>query len=151
MSQMPQPTHTPWIDRFNTPSIDTLLEQYESHALTLAQNALKGLTEIVETEPAIEWKGLPWRWTCVYRAEGEPEPCVYLIPTPDWPSIAMPVPASVVEELLAKRSSSRYIKETLLHACQVGHIRWAEWSIQGRAQLSDVLGLAQGIINGQPV
>lgn len=150
MSQMTQPSHTPWIDRFNTPTVETLFQQYEGHPLTLAQNALAGLNEIVEAKPSIEWKGLPWRWTCIYRADNDPEPCVYLVPTPDWPSIAMPVPISIVEELLAKRGS-RYIKETLLHACQVGHIRWAEWSIQGRAQLSDVLGLAQGIINGQPV
>ncbi len=149
MSQLSPSTHSPWINRFETPSLDALLEQYEGHAQSLAENALVSLTEIVEAKPAIEWKGLPWRWTAVFRADSDPEPCVYLIPTPDWPSIALPVPVSTVQELLDAKGS-KYIKETLLHACQVGQVRWAEWSIQGKAQLADVLDLAQSIINGQP-
>lgn len=149
MSQIQPPTHTPWIDRFNTPTIQSLLEQYEGSASSLAENALAGLTEIMECPPSVEWKGLPWRWTCVYRASSDVEPSVYLVATPDWPSIALPVPQEFVAEMLAKRGS-KYLKETLMHSCQVGQIRWAEWSIQGKAQLSDVLGLASTIINGQP-
>ena len=149
MSQIPTPPHAPWLDRFSTPTIQSLLEQYEGSASSLAENALAGLTEIMESPPSIEWKGLPWRWTCVYRAASGAEPSVYLVATPDWPSIALPVPQEFAREMLSKRGS-KYPKETLLHSCQVGQIRWAEWSIQGRAQLSDVLGLAATIINGQP-
>ncbi|MCA9272312.1 MAG: hypothetical protein KDA31_04620 [Phycisphaerales bacterium] len=145
-----QPSRSPWEDRFSTPTTEQLLSQYEGPAQSLASVGLTELEKRVGQPPSLEWLGLSWKWTLVYKVPGETEPCAYLIPTPDWPSIALPVPLPIAEDILIRRGS-KYLRETLVHACQVDQVRWAQWSIQGKAQLADVLKLTTGIVEGQPV
>ncbi len=145
-----QPSRSPWEDRFTTPTTDLLLDQYEGPAQSLARTALDQLEKIAGQPPKLEWLGLSWKWTLVYEVPGESEPSAYLVPTPDWPSIALPVPIPIAEDILTRRGS-KYLRETLVHACQVDQIRWAQWAIQGKAQLADVLKLTTGIVEGQPV
>ncbi len=150
MTAARHPSRSPWEDRFATPTPEVLLAQYEGNARSLAESALAELELITGTKPAVEWLGLSWKWTLVSRVSGEQEPSAYFVPTPDWPSIALPVPLPIVEDILNRRGS-KYLREVLVHATQVGQTRWAQWSIQGKAQLADVLRLASGIVQGQPV
>ena len=145
-----QPIRSPWEDRFSTPTQDLLLGQYEGNARSLAETALAELEQITGAKPSLEWLGLSWKWTLVARVPGETEPSAYFVPTPDWPSIALPVPLPIAEDILHRRGS-KYLRDVLVHATQVGQTRWAQWSIQGKAQLADVLRLDQGIVQGQPV
>lgn len=145
-----QPSRSPWEDRFSTPTTQQLIDQYQGPARSLASKALADLEKITSQPPALTWLGLSWKWTLVYKVPGEDDPTAYLVPTPDWPSIALPVPLPIAEDILIRRGS-KYLRETLAHACQVDQVRWAQWSIQGKAQLADVLRLATGIVEGQPV
>ncbi len=145
-----QPVRSPWEDRFATPTQELLLAQYEGNARSLADTALLELEQITGSKLALEWLGLSWKWTLVARVAGETEPSAYFVSTPDWPSIALPVPLPIAEDILHRRGS-KYLRDVLVHATQVGQTRWAQWSIQGKAQLADVLRLAQGIVQGQPV
>ena len=145
----PQRTpHTPWTDRFAVPTIADLLQQYEGSARTLADEALDSLEALTAKPAKIEWKGPSWRWSITFRQPSESSPWVYLIPTPAWPSIAMPVPDDVAQDILKPRAS-KYLRETLLHASQVGQTRWAQWQVQGKAQLQEVLKLAATIAQHQ--
>lgn len=145
-----RPARSPWSDRFRTPTAEALLAQYEGHGRDLADAALADLAKIVGSPPTIEWQGLSWKWALVYRVPGEHDPVIYLVPTPDWPTLALPVPQPIAEDIITRRGS-KYLRDVLVHACQVGQTRWAQWSIQGRAQLADVLKLCAGIVQGQPV
>lgn len=145
-----RPPRSPWSDRFSTPTPERLLAQYEPPARALADAAMSDLAQIVGAEPALEWLGLGWKWTLVYRVPGEPEPCAYIVPTPLWPTLALPVPLPIAEDIINRRGS-KYLRDTLMHATLVSQTRWAQWSIQGKAQLSDVLKLCAAIVQGQPV
>lgn len=150
MPAFTRPTRSPWEDRFATPTVEQLQSQYEGPAATLMKAALVDLEQATASPAALEWLGLSWKWTLVYRVPGETEPSAYLVPTPDWPSIALPVPQPIAEDVVTRRGS-KYLREVLVHSTLVGETRWAQWSIQGKAQLADVVRLASGIVQGQPV
>jgi len=150
-AQPHKPARCPWEDRFTRPTLDLLLARYQPQPRSLADQALTELAQITTVQPALEWLGPSWRWSLAYRLPAETEPACYFVPTPDWPSIALPVPLPIAEDILSRRSSSKYLREVILHATQVGQTRWAQWSLQGKAQLADVLRLAAGIVQGQPV
>lgn len=150
-AQPHKPARCPWKDRFTKPTLDLLLARYQPQPRALADQALTELAQITAARPAIEWLGPSWRWSLAYRLLADPEPACYFVPTPDWPSIALPVPLPIAEDILTRRGGSKYLREVLLHATQVGQTRWAVWTLQGKAQLADVLRLAAGIVQGQPV
>lgn len=146
-----KPSRCPWENRFEKPTIDQLLARYQPQPRGLADQALLELAQITAIKPALEWLGPSWRWSLAYRLPADPEPACYFVPTPDWPTLALPVPLPIAEDILTRRGGSKYLRDVILHATQVGQTRWAQWSIQGKAQLADVLRLAAGVIQGQPV
>lgn len=142
----PKPALTPWTDRFNKPSIADLFQQYEGSPRSLADEALTTLESLATKSPKIEWKGPSWRWSITFRKPKQTEPWGYLVPTPVWPTVAMPVPDDIAQTILKPRTS-KFLRETLMLASQVGPTRWAQWQVQSKAQLQDVLKLAATIAN----
>jgi len=100
-----------------------------------------GLTELSGVRESIVWQGVPWRWTFIYRHEADSQRgLAYLIPQPEKPLLAIPLPAEVVAAL-QPRKLSRSIRDVIVHAPSVAGLRWATWEIQSESQVEELLSL----------
>ena len=95
---------------------------------------------MVET---IEWRGVPWRWSFVYRIEGDWErPWAYLVPQPGKPILAIPLSATMAGSATV-RKLSRGLRDAILFSTQVAGVSWPQWELTSRPQLEEILGLAR--------
>lgn len=131
-----------WEDRYRRPSAEELLAPFNKpvcHLLDVARERLSAFEGITEE---VSWQGIPWRWAFVYRTrETGARAWAFVIPDPAKPQIALPLTAEVTETLRIKRLS-RFIRDRIVFAAQVGGIRWAQWEISSRSQVDEVLDLA---------
>jgi hypothetical protein len=96
-----------------------------------------------DADEAISWQGLPWRWTLVYRCEGDPtEVFAYLVPDPEAPKLSLPLTAEMIQSMPVKRMK-KHIRETLDHARCVGALRWPTFEVTSKSALVDVLDIAK--------
>jgi len=132
----------PWEDRFRRPSADELRSHYTGDHARLIDAARRRLLEFDGVTEQLEWQGLPWRWTLVYRLEGADgeRPWAYLIPHRDGPRIAAPITDEFFERLPSTRLS-KFVREGLESAKQVADVRWAVWNIDTATHLDHVMDL----------
>lgn len=126
-----------WEDRFSQPTADELVAAAAESVRALIQFARRELSESPED---VEWLGIPWRWSLVYREQGRP--WAYLIPSPVAPLLAMPIPVESLDALSGRRLA-RYVKDGIINASEVGPTRWAEWAITSETQITDLIKLAR--------
>lgn len=127
-----------WEDRFAQPTADELAGAVRPEGQALISTARRQLEEFDEQ---VEWLGIPWRWSFVYRT-GEGRPWAYLIPNPDGPALALPLPVESLSHINAKRLA-RFVKDGIMQASEVGATRWAEWTLTSQTQVTDLLKLGQ--------
>ncbi len=142
------PTRTPvrpvWEDRFAKPTADALrtsIDPVHADLFDLARTRLAALPGAAED---LVWHGIPWRWTFVYR-QGPEAACsaiAYLVPKPDRPLIAIPIPHQVLSSVRLKKSS-RLIREGLSQAKVVAGVYWPQWELASKSLLDEVVSLIE--------
>ena len=130
-----------WEDRFAQPTADELVGGAAPEGRALIQTARRHLDEFDEQ---VEWLGIPWRWSFVYRTQ-EGRPWAYLIPNPDAPMLALPIPVEALQELSHKRLA-RFVRDGIIQASEVGPTRWAEWTLTSETQINDLIRLGQSAV-----
>jgi hypothetical protein len=130
-----------WEDRFRTPTESDLLSGYAKPLGACVEAVRAGLAELSGVRESLTWQGVPWRWTFIYRHEADTQRgLAYLVPQPDKPLLAIPLPAEVVAAL-QPRKLSRSIRDVIVHAPSVAGLRWATWEIQSETQVEELLSL----------
>jgi hypothetical protein len=141
MGYSPKKTRTAWEDRFRTPSLEELREQYNRQVLSLVDMALDRLRGYGDLSEDLAWQGLPWRWTIIFRsAKDGTNAWAYLVPDPEKPKLSMPLTAEMVQAMPLHRMK-KHVRDGVLLSRLVDGIYWATWDLTGKDQLKDVLEL----------
>jgi len=131
----------PWEDQFRTPTLADLRSHYSNQLGLLVDSARGRLLEFDEVRENIEWMGLPWRWTLVYRCPHDPtQAWAYIIPHRDKPIIATPLSHEMVGALPTSRLR-KFIREGLDHSHDVAGTCWVAWEVTNKTHLELVLEL----------
>lgn len=142
MGYSPKKTRTAWEDRFKTPSLDELREQYNRQMVNLLDLALERLRGYGDLNEALSWQGLPWRWTITFRSSNDQgQAWAYVVPDPEKPKLAMPLTAAMVSSMPLHRMK-KHVRDGVLQSRLVDGIYWASWDLTGKDQLKDILELA---------
>jgi hypothetical protein len=145
-------SHFVWMDRFETPSVTSLLSDISNRASAqLFEHARTRLLAIPDVREELAWLGLPWRWAfsywnpiCTDRA------LAYLIPDPNMPRLAVPLEGEALPHLTTKRIS-KSIRDAIIFAPTVNGVRWCQWDIAAKPVVEDALGLLQAMPHSPPV
>jgi len=131
---------SPWVDQFTTPAAESLLAAVTPPGSELLVLARERLGEIDGASESVEWLGLPWRWTLTF-SRGRDEPALgYLVPIPEAPRIAVPLPHEVVLAIEPK-GVSRAIRDEILACTHVAGVYWPSWELTSRSVLDEVMRL----------
>lgn len=131
----------PWEDQFRMPSLDALRSHYNHQLEKLVETAREKLLAHDCVREDIQWMGLPWRWTLVYRYPGDSTHAwAYLIPHRDSPILATPLTTKMIESFPMSRLK-KYIREGLDHGQSVADMHWVAWKVTNKTHLELVLDL----------
>ncbi|MEO0631286.1 MAG: hypothetical protein AAFY46_11280 [Planctomycetota bacterium] len=128
----------PWHDRFARPRIEDLARLYEDPEVAVLEFLRDAVGERTGAAPAIEWRGIAWKWTLVYTRPSEAEAWAYIIPTAGSPTVAVPVPANPLSPADLKRTP-RFIRDAIPLAPRVGQVLWLELAIESMANAEGLL------------
>ncbi len=134
-------SHIPWEDQFRTPTVEGLRSHYDSQLCQLVETARKRLNVFEDVREEIQWMGLPWRWTLVYRCPDDPtQAWAYLVPHRDKPIIATPLTTEMMNKLPMSRLR-KFIREGLDEGRRVNGTYWVAWEVVNKTHLDLVLEL----------
>lgn len=142
-------TRNPWHDRFARPNMVDLKRLYEPDTYIVFDALQSIIAERTESHPDIAWRGVAWRWTLVYTRPGDEEPWAYIIPSEQFPTLALPVLAEPLPPSELKRIP-RFIRDKLLHAPRVGQVCWIECAPESTAQVTDLARFIDRVTEPQP-
>ncbi|MEM1165172.1 MAG: hypothetical protein AAGI30_02655 [Planctomycetota bacterium] len=133
---------TAWESQFDRPTEAEVLSHYNQQTLgmfTLVREKLHKLGEMTEV---MEYMGPPWHWCFLINpadaAEGRERSWAYLVPNTEVPLLAMPMDLTMVERLPMRRIK-KHVREQVARGKKVGTITYAEWSINAKSQLEDIM------------
>ncbi|HYE02618.1 MAG TPA: hypothetical protein VD963_05220 [Phycisphaerales bacterium] len=128
-----------WEDKFRRPGAIELLAALPE-PVTPVFTACRGqLTGLGLTEQ-LAWHGVPWRWSFVYTVPAAPAAWAYLVPDPQRPQVAAPIPTPLVGSLGIKRLK-KHAREGLARGRVVAGTLWATWELTSGQQLDEVMEL----------
>ena len=133
-----------WEDRFRVPTPEELLHGPTKQADALIAECRERLLALEGVTEELSWHGVPWRWTFAYRLE-DADPTrafAYLVPQPGRARIAIPLTQPQLAAL-PLRKLSKFIRDGLLHATEVGGVRWAQWEPTARTQCEEILKIVE--------
>lgn len=131
----------PWEDQFRTPTLADLRSHYNRQLGQLVDTARARLLDYPSASEQLEWMGLPWRWTLVYRCPGDPtQAWAYIIPHRDKPIIACPLTEGMIGSFPMPRIR-KFVRDGLDHAHSIDGVRWVAWEVTNKTHLELVLEL----------
>lgn len=134
-------SHIPWEDQFRRPSLDALRSHYNHQLGQLVQTARTKLLSFDEISEDLQWMGLPWRWTLVYRDSQDPaKSWAYLIPHREKPIIATTLTVDMMNALPMSQLR-KFIREGLDTSRHIAGIHWVAWEVTNKTHLDLVLDL----------
>lgn len=143
MGYSPKKTRSAWEDKFRTPSIADLRQHYNRQLGNLLDTARERFLAFPGVKEELSWQGLPWRWTILYMSPDDPgRPWVYLVPDPEKPKISMPLTTETIGALPMQRLK-KHVRDGVLAGRMVAGVHWATWEVTSKAQLQDVMELAE--------
>ncbi len=136
-------TRLPWENRFRKPTVADLRDSCNKQVARLIEFARERLLAIPDAQETVEWQGVSWRWSLVYRTPGDAErPWAYLVPDPTMPRIAAPITSEMIGSLPINRLK-KHVTEGLVAARRVGQTHWAVWDVNSKQAVEDVLDLLE--------
>lgn len=143
MSSATLKARSAWNDRFRTPTLDELLEPFNRQLCGLIETARERLVELPKVTERLSWQGIPWRWTLVYRWEGQPERAwAYVVLDPARLRLALPMTTELIAKLPAKKLS-KPTRDGIVQASEVAGVHWAQWELVNKPQLDELMGIAE--------
>lgn len=143
---MPEPARkvkSAWEDKFTRPTLAALRQHYSKPVSQLWDAARARLAALPGASESLEWQGIPWRWTLVFRTDtDETRPAAYLIPGANAPIMCVPAASDALTRIPVKKLS-RFVREGLVRATDVGGTKWPTWELQNRTQLEDIVKLVE--------
>ena len=136
------PTKTlssPWLDRFECPSPQALLDPLADEFAPLAQDIRQRFLRFPNVQESVQWQGLPWRWCLAYTAPLCPpdRALAFLVPEPESTRVAVPLDEADASALLTSRSA-RCLRENLAQSSQVGSVLWLEWVLGSKVLVDEL-------------
>ncbi len=132
-----------WEDKFATPEIDTLREQYPKAMRTLFDEARERIVAFGDASEELVWEGLPWRWCLRYTVPGDPTRAfAFLVPNPEKPRIGVSFTGEMLQSMPLHRLK-KYMKEILVASHDVGGMFWSEFEFASKPQLDDAMDLVK--------
>ena len=136
-----------WNNKFHAPSVAQLREGYAKPVMPVFDAAREMLLELKGVSESISWHGVPWRWTLVYRCEGDDASPVtrafaYVISDPHRLQVCVPLGREQIAALPMRRFK-KGIRDAIVHARSVAGISWPSWDVPTRVALEDVADLVR--------
>ncbi len=140
---------SPWLDRFNEPSTDGVIEAIEPEQRHLFDHIRDRINALTDVSERLEWQGLPWRWALAFSSPKCPQDraLAYLIPDPDAARLAVALGEDAVPSLLGPRSA-RCLRENIAHSSQVGSVIWTEWVLSSKVLADELVKLVAAKLEG---
>jgi hypothetical protein len=130
-----------WEDRFRAPTWEELRNASNRQMASLLEHAREKLVRLPNVRERLAWHGIPWRWSLAFSVPCDPDrPVAFLVPQPNHPRLAVPLPAEVLAQINLPRYS-KPVREAILHAPQVAGVRWPAWELLNRNQFAELLDL----------
>jgi len=121
----------PWLDRWNEPTVEQLIEALKPHQQKNFSRILEFLGEYAEIERSLIWYGASWKWTLHFKMVGsegdEANTMCYIVPAVETPLIAMPFSVEFVGSLPIRRLS-KFIRDGIRGAKCAVNFHWASWT-----------------------
>ena len=155
---------TAWNDKFSRPDAQALRLLFAKPVQTVLDEARAALTELPGIQESLDWQGVPWRWTFVYRGTGDlaehalplvsgPTPIAtpsglgllrafaYVIPDPSRLQICVPLTGPQIEAMPMKRMK-KPVRDGIAHARSVAGVWWPTWDVSSQGAAEEVLEVA---------
>lgn len=123
---------TVWQDRYQPPSVESLLAGMDEQGRSLARRALDGLSR----RPRPVWVEM-WRWTLAIE---HPTGTVYLVPRTPAPLLVARLPRSRFDGA-GEQTLPRSARDAVCAASCAGDAVWVEWELASEASLDAVLSV----------
>lgn len=132
-----------WEDKFRQPTYEQMVEHHPEPMLALLVDARERLTKLETMTEAIEWNGLPLRWSLTYRMPGDPTRAfAFVAPDPMGVRIVMPFAGSMLQAMPLHRFK-RHLKDVFANSQDVGGLFWTDFLVTAKPVLDDVLDVAR--------
>jgi len=138
-----------WLDKFSEPTIEQLIEATTTETKPHIETMRAFLCQKNNLNESLEWKGLPWRWSMVYRLRGRRvsrEPIAYLIASPSMPSVVFRIDQAQLDTLPIKKIN-RLVREGIASCPLVAGVCWPQWPLQSQTQTDELMRLFTMIRN----
>ncbi|MBI1336469.1 MAG: hypothetical protein GC164_05855 [Phycisphaera sp.] len=146
MTRNATPTQHPWLDRWNQPNLEQLLDALKAHHRKPYTQILEQLDSYPGVQRSVIWYGSAWKWTIHYAfvdADGqEIETLCYIVPNSETPLICIPLADEVIEQLPIKRLT-KFIREGIRSAKFAVAIHWATWSPLNQTETHALIDLCK--------
>jgi len=121
----------PWLDRWNEPTAEQLIEALKPHQQKNFNRIISALDEYGQLERGLIWYGASWKWTLHYKVAGsegdEASTMCYIVPALETPLVSMPFSVNFVETLPIRRLS-KFIRDGIRGAKCAVNFHWASWT-----------------------
>lgn len=155
---------TAWNDKFSRPDAQALRLLHAKPELAVLDGARAALGGLAGIQESLDWQGVPWRWTFVYRGMGDlaehatplgsgPTPIAtpsglgllrafaYVIPDPSRLQICVPLTAPQIEAMPLKKMK-KPVRDGIAQARSVAGVWWPTWDVGGTGAVEEVLEVA---------
>ncbi len=126
-----------WIDRFNSPTIETLRLDLPPDAQETFDDFHRQLMAIEGIQAVPIWYGHSWYWAIGYTWGGSGVPLAVLIPNPEDLQLAIQFDRDLIESMPMDRMK-RAVRDGLDLAREPFHTQWAVWSVAGTKLVDDL-------------
>lgn len=132
-----------WEDRFRKPTVEQLVSELPRSTASALQALREQLLSLPGCIEEVTWKGVPWRWTIELKSEQAPEKAwAYLVPQPTQPLMVLPITSDGLSGISMKKLN-KPVRDAIIHAREVGGVRWAQWQIESKAQVEVLAKIAK--------
>lgn len=156
---------TAWNDKFARPGAADLVALHAELARGALVRVRAGFGGLSGLQESVDWQGVPWRWTFVFRGTGDliehsppatagPAPVAspsglsllrafaYVVPEPGKVQVCVPLTGAQIEAMPLKKMK-RPVREGIATARSVAGVWWPTWELGGTAaDVEDVLDVA---------
>ena len=128
-----------WTDKFTVPPIESLLDEFSDELRPRIDELRAQIRTVKGVREQLSWRGIPWRWTLVYKLRGQPgHALAYLIVDPSAPRVSVPLTADQVCAL-ELNTLSKAQGDALLDGTKVGSQLWASFEIGENSNAEDIM------------
>lgn len=120
-----------WLDRWNQPNAEQLIEALKPHQVRNFGKMIAAMKLMAGVRQELIWYGASWKWTLHFfvgdDSEDEANTLCYIVPNTESPVISVPYTLEFVSGLPSRRLS-KFIRDGIRASkCAVSY-HWATWT-----------------------